>query len=58
MSYSIKAGDTDVSVGGTVAEFVSSTDPQSVSLNFTADVSNVKYAGTHTETLTFGVSVQ
>ena len=58
VSYSIKAGDTDVSVGGTVAEFVSSTDPQSVSLNFTADASNVKYAGAHSETLTFGISIE
>ncbi|MBQ6212794.1 MAG: hypothetical protein IJJ57_07900 [Ruminococcus sp.] len=58
VSYSIKAGDTDVSVGGTVAEFVSSADTQSVSLNFTADASNVKYAGAHTETLTFGVKLE
>ncbi|MBR1383386.1 MAG: hypothetical protein IJ555_06195, partial [Ruminococcus sp.] len=58
VSYSIKAGETDVSVGGTVAEFESSADTQSVPLNFTADASNVKYAGDHSEKLTFGVKLE
>ena len=58
VSYSIKAGETDVSVGGTVAEFVSSADTQSVPLSFTADLKDVKFAGEHSEELTFGISVE
>ena len=58
VSYSIKAGDTDVSVGGTVAEFESKEGEQSVPLSFTADLKDVKFAGTHTETLTFGIAVE
>ena len=59
VSYSIKAGDTDVSVGGTVAEFETKTGEQYATLTFTKDAdSTPTFAGAHTETLTFGVSLE
>ena len=58
VNYTIKAGDADVAVGDTVAEFETETGEQSATLTFTKDAdSTPTYAGKHTETLTFGISV-
>ena len=59
VNYTIKAGDTDVEVGGTVAEFETKTGEQSATLTFTKDAdSTPTFAGKHTETLTFGVKLE
>ena len=59
VKYTIKAGDTDVAVGDTVAEFETKTGEQSATLTFTKDAdSTPTYAGTHTETLTFNIAVE
>ena len=59
VNYTIKAGDADVEVGGTVAEFETKTGEQSATLTFTKDAdSTPTYAGKHTETLTFNISVE
>ena len=59
VNYTIKAGDTDVAVGDTVAEFETKTGEQSATLTFTKDAdSTPTFAGKHTETLTFGVSLE
>ena len=59
VNYTIKAGDTDVEVGGTVAEFETKTGEQSATLTFTKDAdSTPTFAGTHTETLTFNIAVE
>ena len=54
VTYSISKGDTAFAVGDTVAEF---TADSSVTLNF-SEPTGATYAGTHTETLTFGISVE
>lgn len=56
VTYTIGKGEatTGVKVGDTVAEF---TADDSVILNFSAPT-GATYAGTHTETLTFGISVE
>ena len=56
VTYTIGKGTatTGVKVGDTVAEF---TADDSVTLNFSAPT-GATYAGTHTETLTFGISVE
>ena len=56
VTYTIGKGTakTGVKVGDTVAEF---TTDGSVTLNF-SEPTGATYAGTHTETLTFGVSVE
>ena len=59
VNYSIKAGNTDVAVGDTVAEFETKTGEQSAALTFTKDAdSTPTFAGTHTETLTFAVKLE
>ena len=59
VKYTIKAGDTDVAVGDKVAEFETKTGEQSATLTFTKDAdSTPTFAGTHTETLTFGIAVE
>ena len=59
VNYTIKAGDADVAVGDKVAEFETKTGEQSATLTFTKDAdSTPTFAGTHTETLTFNISVE
>ena len=59
VKYTIKAGDTDVAVGDTVAEFETKTGEQSATLTFTKDAdSTPTFAGKHTETLTFNIAVE
>lgn len=56
-NYTIRSDDTDVSVGGTVAEFDTMTGEQSKTLEF-SNATGATYAGKHTETLTFGIKVE
>lgn len=55
--YKISAGGSAVSVGGTVATFRNGTDKQTATLTFSKPTGWTE-AGEHTETLTFGISVE
>ncbi len=57
--YSIKAGETAVTLGGEVAKFESKAEEQTVDVKFIKDsTSTPTAAGDHTETLTFTISVE
>jgi hypothetical protein len=54
--YTIKTGETDIAVGDKVAEFTANGDQ---TLTFTlGDITGVKVAGDHTETLTFTIAMK
>ena len=55
--YTISAGGSAVSVGGTVATFSNGTDKQTSTLTFSKPKGWTE-AGEHTETLTFGIEVE
>ena len=54
-SYTISAGGSAISVGGTVATFNTGTAKQTETLTFSA-ATGATLAGDHTETLTFTIS--
>ncbi len=59
VKYTIKAGSDTVALGGKVAEFESKAEEQKVDMKFIKDsTSTPTVAGTHTETLTFGIAVE
>ncbi len=59
VKYTIKAGSDTVALGGKVAEFESKAAEQKVDIKFIKDSTSAPtFAGTHTETLTFGIAVE
>ena len=58
VEYIIKKDGTEIKEGDEVARFTTSDEAQTAKLTFTPDATKATYAGTHTEVLTFGVSVE
>lgn len=59
VKYTIKAGSDTVALGGKVAEFETKAEEQKVDVKFIKDSTSAPtVAGEHTETLTFGISVE